>query len=75
MAERNGILTKKTEEKFITACGELIKPGDRILVGLSGGPDSVILLSLLEKFKRNLKVEFGAAHINHSLRGFDSDGD
>ncbi len=75
MAERNGILTKKTEEKFITACGELIKPGDRILVGLSGGPDSVILLSLLEKFKRNLKVEFGAAHVNHSLRGDDSDGD
>lgn len=53
----------------------LIKKSDRILVALSGGPDSVALLHILLKLKKNYNIEIGAAHINHSLRGEASDGD
>lgn len=53
----------------------LIKAGDRILVALSGGPDSVCLLNLLIELRDNLKIEIGAAHLNHMLRGKDALGD
>jgi tRNA(Ile)-lysidine synthase len=60
--------------KFIAA-EKLIEPGDKILVALSGGPDSVFLLLLLDKFKNKLKIGIGAAHVNHMLRGKDADAD
>ena len=49
----------------------LIAPGARVLVGLSGGVDSVVLLHLL------YKLEFApvAAHVNYRLRGAASEGD
>lgn len=52
-----------------------IKPGDRILVAVSGGMDSVLLLYLLNKHKDELGIKIEAAHINHMLRGKDSDKD
>ena len=41
-----------------------------IVVGLSGGPDSVCLLTLLDKFKREgrIRSDLLAVHINHNLR-------
>ena len=53
----------------------LIKSGDRILVALSGGPDSVCLLYILIKLRETLGIEIGAAHLNHMLRGEDALGD
>ena len=53
----------------------LIKSGDRILVALSGGPDSVCLLYILIKLREILGIEIGAAHLNHMLRGEDALGD
>ena len=50
----------------------LIKAGDKVLVALSGGPDSVCLLNILSKLKNELKIELGAAHLNHMLRGKDA---
>ena len=44
---------------------KLIEPGDNVLVALSGGPDSVCLLNILYKFKDELNITLGAAHINH----------
>lgn len=50
----------------------LITENDRILVGLSGGPDSIFLLYfLINNFKNKIVI----AHINHKLRGVDSDLD
>ena len=49
----------------------LAKSGDRILVGVSGGADSVALLLVLHQ----LGLTVGAAHLNHGLRGVESDGD
>jgi tRNA(Ile)-lysidine synthase len=68
---------KATEQKVLSFIkeNELLLVGEKILVALSGGPDSVFLLHFLNKFKRKFKVEIGAAHINHKLRGSDSERD
>lgn len=53
----------------------LIENGDKIVLGFSGGPDSVFLLEVLKKLKKELNFEFVLAHINHLFRGKNSDGD
>lgn len=50
----------------------LIKSGDKILVALSGGPDSLCLLNILKELREELDIEIGAAHLNHLLRGEDA---
>ena len=50
----------------------LIRSGDKILVALSGGPDSVCLLNILYNLKDKLDIEIGAAHLNHLLRDKDA---
>ena len=68
---------KATEQKVLRFIkeNELLATGEKILVALSGGPDSVFLLHFLNKFKKKFKIELGAAHINHRLRGKDSERD
>lgn len=46
----------------------LIRNGDRILVGVSGGPDSVTLLYILNSLKNELKISLHIAHLDHMLR-------
>ncbi len=53
----------------------LVKKGDRILVALSGGPDSVALLYVLLALKPEYDLTLYLAHLNHKLRGAESDGD
>lgn len=48
---------------------KLIQNGDRVLVALSGGPDSVCLLNILYELKKDFNIEIAAAHVNHMLRG------
>ena len=50
----------------------LIKPGDKILIALSGGPDSVCLLNILFELQGELNIEIAAAHLNHLLRDKDA---
>lgn len=52
-----------------TECG--YHDGDSILVGVSGGADSIALLHLLN----SAKIPVAAAHVNYGLRGEESDGD
>lgn len=49
---------------------ELIKNGDNIVVGVSGGPDSMALLNALINIRKNSNLEIGitVAHINHMIR-------
>ena len=47
----------------------MLASGDRVLVGVSGGPDSMALLHLLVNAPFADKIELGVAHLNHCLRG------
>ncbi|MFC1587972.1 tRNA lysidine(34) synthetase TilS [Planctomycetota bacterium] len=51
---------------------ELVRKGDRILAGLSGGPDSICLVNLLASLAKTQGWELGIAHLNHHLRGEQS---
>ena len=54
----------------------LVPEGARVLVALSGGPDSVALTHLLRELQKPCGfVLAGLAHFNHQLRGAESDGD
>ena len=46
----------------------LINEGDKIVIGVSGGPDSICLLHLLNNLTNTLKITIYVAHINHSIR-------
>ena len=46
----------------------LIASGDRILIGVSGGPDSVALLYLLNSLKKEFKLTLHIGHLDHMLR-------
>jgi tRNA(Ile)-lysidine synthase len=54
---------------------QLFVPGQHVLVAVSGGPDSVALLSLLHRLARPWRLTLTAAHCNYGLRGAESDGD
>ena len=46
----------------------MIEKGDRIVVGLSGGADSVALLLVLQNLRISYELELYAVHINHGIR-------
>src|ERR1700751_946632 len=53
----------------------LILPGDRVAAAVSGGADSVALLILLDELRPELGIVLSVAHVNHKLRGAESDED
>ena len=54
----------------------MIKPGDRLLVAVSGGPDSTALLHVLASLEPSLGcASITVLHFDHQLRGSDSDAD
>ena len=53
---------------------QLFRPGDTLIIGLSGGADSTALLDLLSTLPA-FPLRLIAAHLNHCLRGADSDAD
>ncbi len=54
---------KKTIKRY-----NLIDKGDKIIVGVSGGPDSVVLLYILKSLSKELKISLHVAHLDHMLR-------
>src|ERR1017187_4585467 len=57
--------------KAQTALAKMLEPGEPLLVGVSGGPDSVVLLDVLVKSGCRPHI----VHLNHQLRGAESDAD
>jgi len=64
----------RTAEKTVSTYG-MLKPKDSVLVGVSGGPDSIALLHVLLTLASRFSLRLGVAHLNHSLRQKDSDKD
>ena len=54
---------------------ELIKPGSTLVCAVSGGKDSVCLLHVMRSLLIDLSSTVKAAHLNHQLRGEESDRD
>ena len=54
---------------------DLLRPGDRVGIAVSGGADSVALLRLMVELRDELGIVLSVVHLNHKLRGADSDGD
>lgn len=53
----------------------LLAPGDAVLVGVSGGPDSVALLHVLREVGASLRLSLEVAHVDHGVRGRESRDD
>jgi tRNA(Ile)-lysidine synthase len=53
----------------------LFLPGQHLIVAVSGGPDSITLLSLLHRLAKPWRLTLTAVHCNYGLRGPESDGD
>ena len=52
---------------------ELLSPGDHVLVGCSGGPDSTVLLDVLHRLRNEVGITLCAASIDHGLRPESAD--
>ena len=59
---------KKIDEKLT----DLVSSGDKILVGVSGGVDSIALLHVLHLFSKTKNYDLVVAHVNHMTRGSES---
>ena len=53
----------------------LVRAKETVVVGVSGGADSVCLLHILVSLRERLDIKVHVAHLNHLLRGAESDGD
>jgi tRNA(Ile)-lysidine synthase len=54
---------------------DLLRPGDRVGIAVSGGADSVALLRLMIELRGELGLVLLVVHLNHTLRGQESDAD
>jgi tRNA(Ile)-lysidine synthase len=48
------------------------RKGDKVMVAVSGGPDSVCLLHILNRIKDSLGIKLSVAHLDHGIRGSES---
>jgi len=58
---------KDTIEKY-----NMFSPGDKVLLGVSGGPDSVCLLHILDRCRKEMALSLQIVHINHGIRKGES---
>ncbi|UCG21678.1 MAG: tRNA lysidine(34) synthetase TilS [Deltaproteobacteria bacterium] len=67
------MLLKKVQDTLTTY--RMLQAGDRVLVAVSGGPDSVALCHVLYQLRQTYPVELLVAHVHHGLRGSEADQD
>jgi tRNA(Ile)-lysidine synthase len=53
----------------------LLVPKETVVVGVSGGPDSLCLLHVLKRLCNKYRIELHVAHLNHRIRGSEADAD
>lgn len=54
---------------------KMLEENDKVIVAVSGGPDSMCLLHILNTYKDKLKISIAVAHVNHCIRGEEADKD
>ena len=74
---RYHLLMQQLSERLLKTIRKqaLVRAGDRVAVAVSGGADSVALLLLLLELRAELGIVLSVAHVNHKLRGLESDAD
>ena len=72
MAEAQGLYQKalKTVQKH-----QMIQRGDTVAAGVSGGADSVAMLDFFYHLRERMPLQITVCHLNHQLRGEESDRD
>lgn len=65
---------RKQVKEFIEKY-QMLSQGDGVIIGISGGADSVCLFSLLCKLKEEYALRLSAVHVNHGIRGEEADKD
>src|SRR4051794_11451605 len=64
---RKSPLNKTLAEQVAQVLSRHVQPGERVIVGLSGGLDSVVLLDLLARAGKKVRFELAALHVNHQI--------
>ena len=54
---------------------QLLQAGETVVVGVSGGADSICLLTMLAELSGELEIRLEAVHVNHGIRGAEADRD
>ena len=75
MAATEGELTPEKRVLHFIREHHLVKRRQKLVVAVSGGPDSVCLLHILVKLQKELGIKLHVAHLNHQLRGAESQTD
>jgi len=64
-----------TNDEFVKNVTKNVAPGSTLIVGVSGGPDSMYLLHRCMELSENMRLKLIVAHVNHGLRDKESDVD
>ena len=67
-----GVLERVRKE---LARHHMVEPGQLVIVGVSGGPDSMVLLHILHSLAQELRISLHVAHLNHMFRAEESQAD
>ena len=73
MTDITRVVTEKIYKTIVQ--NELILPGDRVIIGLSGGADSMCLAHALCLLSKKIGFDIAAAHMNHNIRGAEAKSD
>ena len=72
---RRGPTAEEVRRRVASFIGEnrLLSKGDGVLVGVSGGPDSMALRHILRELAPGMRLSLRAAHLHHGPRGREAD--
>ncbi len=71
MSTSSNPISRRIRHRVIRAVHQyrMFEQGDKVLCGVSGGPDSVALVHMLHRLASHFSIHLGIAHLNHRLRG------